>query len=76
MIWREPKVPEICERLIGCLVPQDGEVLVISYEGTHVVRLSPTIAVETDDRWAAKAKATNASVAPLPVAFAAERQYR
>src|SRR5262245_31884063 len=52
MMWREPKVPEICERLIGFSVPQDGEVLVISYEGTHVVRLGSTITVETDEEFA------------------------
>ena len=51
MTWRAAKVPEICERLIGFSVPQGDEVLVISYEGTHIVRLGPTITVETDDEF-------------------------
>jgi hypothetical protein len=51
-MWREPKVPEICERMIGFSVPQDNQVLVISYEGTHVVRIGSTITVETDEEFA------------------------
>jgi hypothetical protein len=38
--------------MIGFSVPQDGEVLVISYEGTHLVRLGPEVTVETDDEFA------------------------
>jgi hypothetical protein len=44
--------PPICERMIGFSVPQDGEVLVISYEGMHIIRLGPEATVETDDRFA------------------------
>jgi hypothetical protein len=50
-MWRELKVPKICERLIGFSVPRDNEVLVISYEGTHLLRLGPTITVETDEEF-------------------------
>jgi hypothetical protein len=46
--WRRLPVPYICERMLGFSVPQDDTVLVISYEGTHLVRLPPTAAVETD----------------------------
>ena len=48
--WRRLVIPPICERLIGFSVPQDGEVLVISYEGMHIIRLGPAVTVETDDR--------------------------
>jgi hypothetical protein len=34
--------------MIGFSVPQDGAVLVVSYEGTHLVRLGPPASVETD----------------------------
>jgi hypothetical protein len=46
--WRRLPVPPICERMIGFSVPQDGTVLVVSYEGMHLVRLGPPISVETD----------------------------
>ena len=51
-MFRELEVPEICERLLGSSVPQEDRVLVISYEGTHVVHLGATITVETDDAFA------------------------
>jgi hypothetical protein len=38
--------------MIGFSVPQDGEVLVISYEGVHLVRLGPKVTVETDGEFA------------------------
>src|SRR4051794_18731713 len=46
--WRRIPVPETCERMIGFSVPWDGVVLVVSYEGTHLVTLGPPAAVETD----------------------------
>jgi hypothetical protein len=36
--------------MIGFSVPQDDTVLVISYEGMHLVRLGTPVSVETDDR--------------------------
>jgi hypothetical protein len=47
-MWRQIAVPGFCERLIGFSVPQDDEVLVVSYEGMHVVRLGSPVTVETD----------------------------
>jgi hypothetical protein len=35
--------------MIGFSVPDRGEVLVISYEGTHLLRLRHPVTVETDD---------------------------
>ncbi len=49
--WRRLPVPGICERMIGFSVPQDGTVLVVSYEGTHLVRLGPPVSVETDSKY-------------------------
>jgi hypothetical protein len=46
--WRRLPVPGICERMIGFSVPQDDTVLVVSYEGTHLVRLGQPATVETD----------------------------
>jgi hypothetical protein len=48
-MWRRLKVPPICERLIGFSIPQEGVVLIISYEGTHLLRLGDDeVTVETD----------------------------
>jgi hypothetical protein len=47
--WRKLSVPPICERMIGFSVPQNGEVLVISYEGMHLIRLDSAIAVSRPD---------------------------
>jgi len=46
--WRQLLVPEICERMIGFSVPQDDTVLVVSYEGMHLIRLQTAVTVETD----------------------------
>ena len=51
-MWRQRRVPYLCERLIGFSVPRDGHVLVISYEGVHTVWLGSEIRVETDDAYA------------------------
>lgn len=48
--WRRIPVPGICERMIGFSVPRDGTVLVVSYEGTHLLRLGPPASVETDSK--------------------------
>lgn len=50
--WRELPVPGICERMIGFSVPQDDTVLIVSYEGTHLIRLGDPITVETDPEYA------------------------
>jgi hypothetical protein len=46
--WRQLVVPYICERMIGFSVPQGDTVLVVSYEGMHLVRLGTPTTVETD----------------------------
>lgn len=46
--WRQLPVPEICERMIGFSVPQDDTVLVVSYQGMHLVRVGTPVTVETD----------------------------
>ena len=43
--WRRLRVPAICERIIGFSVPQADQVLVISYEGAHLLRLVEPIEV-------------------------------
>jgi hypothetical protein len=51
-VWRQLLVPGICERMLGFSVPQDDTVLVVSYEGTHLVRLGSPVTVETDPEYA------------------------
>jgi hypothetical protein len=47
--WRQLAIPsDICERLIGFSVPQDDVVLMISYQGMHLIRLGTPVTVETD----------------------------
>lgn len=50
--WHRLSVPPICERMIGFSIPKEGEVLVVSYEGTHLIRLGPEVTVETDHEFA------------------------
>lgn len=50
--WRRLSVPDICERMIGFSIPKDDTVLVVSYEGMHLVRLGHPITVETDPEYA------------------------
>ena len=50
--WQKLRVPQICERMIGFSVPQAGEMLVISYEGVHILHLGNEITVKTDDKFA------------------------
>lgn len=50
-MWQRIPTPWICERMIGFSVPQDDRVLVVSYEGTHLVRLGSPVTVETDDAY-------------------------
>jgi hypothetical protein len=47
-IWRQLPVPGFCERMIGFSVPQDNGVLVVSYEGIHLIHLGPPVTVESD----------------------------
>jgi hypothetical protein len=49
--WRQLAVPNCCERLIGFSVPQGDTVLIVSYEGTHLMRLGAPITVETDPEY-------------------------
>ena len=51
-LWHQLEVPYICERMIGFSVPQDRKVLVVSYEGMHIVNLSKPITVSTDNDYA------------------------
>ena len=51
-VWRQLPGPAICERMIGFSVPQDDYVLIVSYEGTHLVRLAQPVTVETDPQYA------------------------
>lgn len=50
--WRQLRVPDICERMIGFSIPKDDTLLVVSYEGMHLVRLGQPVAVETDTEYA------------------------
>ncbi|SHI80956.1 hypothetical protein SAMN02745181_0944 [Rubritalea squalenifaciens DSM 18772] len=50
--WKHVEVPRICERLIGFSVPDEhGELLVISYEGMHLLKLGEEIKVTHDNRY-------------------------
>ena len=49
--WQKRRVPPICERLLGFSIPQAGQVLILSYEGTHLLSLANEITVTTDDRF-------------------------
>ena len=51
-MWRRLKVPPLCERMIGFSVPLGDEILVISYEGVHLLRLGVEITVQTDEKFA------------------------
>jgi len=50
--WRQVTVPPFCERLIGFSVPQDETILVVSYEGMHLIQLAEPVTVETDEDFA------------------------
>lgn len=50
--WRQIVVPSFCERMIGFSVPQDEAVLVVSYEGMHIIRLTEPVMIETDEEFA------------------------
>ena len=52
MKWRPLDIPYICERMIGFSVPHDDTVLVVSYEGMHLIRLAEPATIETDTRYA------------------------
>jgi hypothetical protein len=46
--WQQVDVPAICERMIGFSIPNDGVILVVSYEGMHLVNVAAPVSVETD----------------------------
>ncbi len=50
--WRPLSFPYICERMLGFSIPRDDTVLIVSYEGTHLVRLAPEVTVESDPEYA------------------------
>jgi hypothetical protein len=50
-MWQSIPVGRICERMLGFSVPQEGSVLVVSYEGMHLLHLGPPVAVETDNAY-------------------------
>lgn len=50
--WQRKPIPPICERMIGFSVPRDDEILVVSYEGTHILHLGPVVTIETDEAFA------------------------
>ena len=50
--WQLRDVPRICERMIGFSIPNQNEILVISYEGTHLLHLDGEITVESDYEFA------------------------
>lgn len=50
--WQTRKAPPICERMIGFSVPKANEILVISYEGMHLLHLGNEITLKTDDQFA------------------------
>lgn len=55
-VWRELKVPYVCERYIGFSVPRGREFWAVSYEGIHRLRIDSdgivTLANYTGDRYA------------------------
>lgn len=53
-LWRMQSTPDaqdICERLLGVTFPVEQQVLVISYEGVHVVDLDGSWHVQHDTRY-------------------------
>lgn len=50
--WKKRRVPPFCERMIGFSIPQGEEVLIISYEGMHILQLGGEITLQTDERFA------------------------
>lgn len=49
--WSTRDVPLRCERLLGFSVPRDDRILVVGYDGTHLVRLGQEITVDLDERY-------------------------
>ncbi len=49
--WRQLAAPTFCERIIAVSVPQGNTVLVVSYEGMHLVQLGTPVSVETDPEY-------------------------
>ncbi len=47
--WARITVPPICERMIGFSIPTKGEILVVSFEGTHLIGLGDEIEVRHDN---------------------------
>jgi hypothetical protein len=44
-VWKLLAIPPICERLIGFSIPREGNVLVISYEAAHLMRLRDPVEI-------------------------------
>lgn len=43
--WRRLEVPGFCERLIGFSVPKTGRILIVSYDGVHLLHLDQPVRV-------------------------------
>ena len=50
--WKSRVVPPICERMLGFSVPQDGVILIISFDEIYLLHLGDEITVELDDEFA------------------------
>jgi hypothetical protein len=46
--WAKLKVPSFGERIVGFSIPQEGEVLVVGYEGIHLLNIDSDSTVEID----------------------------
>lgn len=46
-----PDAQEICERIIGCSLPVDGRIIIISYAGVHLVNLHDPDQITHDDQY-------------------------
>jgi hypothetical protein len=47
--WKRLRVPPFCERLYALTIPDDNQLIVLSYEGAHQVNLTEPIWVEDCD---------------------------
>ena len=50
--WRQIAIRSFCDRMIGFSIPQNNVVLVISYEGMHLIDLKEPVTIVTDEEHA------------------------
>jgi hypothetical protein len=51
--WQQLIIPLFSERIIGFSIPQEDSILVVSYEGMHIIHLTEEpVKVETDEDFA------------------------